>query len=488
MAGIRKDIASLGQAWAPELLWYAKAVTALQARPPSDRTSWRYLGAIHGFDPNTWQSQGVIGPGDPLPPTAEWRGRMWQQCQHQGWYFLPWHRGYLAAFEDIVGATIASLGGPTDWALPYWNYLDDNNAQARQIPQAFLDAALPDGSPNPLSAPPRSTATALGPTSWFPDDISLAAMRDHKFTSAPRALGFGGGQTAFQHFGGQTGAMEDNPHNAVHVIIGGNSGFMADPDLAGLDPIFWVHHCNVDRLWAAWLTSGQNVQENSAAWTGGPRPRVFEMPNEHGELVKFTPAQTLPGGALAPTYDDLTAGTGAGAKIASADDTAQERAMPARMSGEPPPAATQVAANPGVVTVGTAATTETIVRFDPGRAQVAADAGEQRIYLNLEKVTGAAKSGVLDVHLSLPATGATPASAPEQVKSVALFGLARASAPDDGHGGNGINVALDITEMARALAQRSGAPLESLVVHLAQPEGAQPITVGKVSIYRQPVE
>jgi tyrosinase len=49
---------------------------------------------------------------------------MWNQCQHQGWYFVNWHRGYVFAFEAIIAKTIKDLGGPADWTLPYWNYLD----------------------------------------------------------------------------------------------------------------------------------------------------------------------------------------------------------------------------------------------------------------------------------------------------------------------------------------------------------------------------
>ena len=29
---------------------------------------------------------------------------------------------YLGYLEKIVAATVAQLGGPQDWALPYWNY------------------------------------------------------------------------------------------------------------------------------------------------------------------------------------------------------------------------------------------------------------------------------------------------------------------------------------------------------------------------------
>ena len=38
-------------------------------------------------------------------------------------------------------------------------------------------------------------------------------------------------------------------HNAVHVWVGGT---MADPAWAAYDPIFWAHHCMVDRVWRIW--------------------------------------------------------------------------------------------------------------------------------------------------------------------------------------------------------------------------------------------
>src|SRR5256885_15540262 len=95
-------------------------------------------------------------------------------------------------------------------------------------------------------------------------------IRDYKVTgvqtcalpisSAPGTLEYGGGITAFSHDGSDTGAIESNPHNLVHIMVGGLQepyGFMSDPDYAALDPIFWVHHCNVDRLWAAWLKIGR---------------------------------------------------------------------------------------------------------------------------------------------------------------------------------------------------------------------------------------
>lgn len=488
MSRIRRDIATLGAGWSAELEWYAKAVRALQTLPPSDRTSWRYLGAMHGFIEDRWKELGILQPGDPLPPEAEWDGRMWNQCQHQGWWFLPWHRAYLWAFEDIVAAKVADLGGPADWALPYWNYLDTTNAQARDWPAAFVDATLPDGSPNPLSDVPRDGVSPLGPQPDFPDlDITLEAVTTvHFYTSGPGGRGLGGGRTLFNQFGGKTGALEGDPHNAVHVMIGGGEGFMSDPFLAGLDPIFWLHHCNVDRLWAAWLARAGNVQENGDAWRDGPAPRRFEIPDAAGNLVVFHPSETLPGERLAPTYDDITAGTGLGALPAGVEE--EPGAMNASLSSDSPPEATVIGANDEAVTVvdGPVATT---VAFDPEQTGIAFAGDEQRVLLNLENVRGSAPSGVLTISIRPKQPGVAPAAdvPPTVVKSVALFGLEIASADDGPHAGGGISMAVDVTDLLKKLGQDAGAPLEELEVRLEQPGGPskKPITVERVSLYRQ---
>ncbi|CAE6432916.1 unnamed protein product [Rhizoctonia solani] len=43
----------------------------------------------------------------------------------------------------------------------------------------------------------------------------------------------------------------EQSHNTVHLLVGG-IGHMADNDTAAFDPIFFLHHCNVDRLLAFW--------------------------------------------------------------------------------------------------------------------------------------------------------------------------------------------------------------------------------------------
>ena len=272
---IRRDAWKLSaiSTWEPTLLWYAKAVGELSTRPATDPTSWRFQGAIHGYSRST---DPFIGIG-PVPP-AHIQKIFWKQCQHGSWFFLPWHRMYLGFFEQIVRAAVAKLGGPADWALPYWNYSDTSNPNAKVLPPAFRETNLPDGSPNPLFAIhgikiPRATGIDAGDPTVIPDsDIDLNCLTETIFTGASSGgdPGFGGPQTGFQHNPAAFGALESVPHNAIHVDVGGSipvDGWMIDPDTAALDPIFWLHHSNIDRLWSVWnRMSASNSDPTSNFW------------------------------------------------------------------------------------------------------------------------------------------------------------------------------------------------------------------------------
>lgn len=485
MASIRRDIARLQGPWASEMVWYARAVRELRTRKISQRTSWTYLAALHGIATQGWVDQGIIPSAAALPPDNEVRA-MFNQCQHAGWFFLPWHRGYLAAFERILAHWIAAQGGPDDWALPYWNYLGTTSAKPRQIPQEFLDPAMPDGSPNPLAAALRGPLTVLGPSTWLPADITLDAQRlETEYTAEPGTLGYGGPISGFSQQGNAFGAVERDPHNRVHVMIGGDDteepkGWMYDPDFAALDPIFWLHHCNIDRLWTAWMDHPGNTQETSRPWENGPFPRQFAMPDPAGGLRVFIPRDTLPTGVLAPTYDDIANGTGilpppAGAAMATA-------------SPSPAGSSSLIAANDVTLSVS-GDPVRSVLRFAPGPAGrpglARSDAGPERFYLNVEGVRGQAASGVLLVTLSAP--GAEDAAgALKATWTLVFFGLAKASTTDGPHAGNGLSDTVEITGFAERLARAAGGPPEALDIQLSQPEGARlPITVERVSVYSQ---
>src|SRR6185503_8202292 len=128
--------------------------------------------------------------------------------------------------------------------------------------------------------------------------------------------GFGGIDTGFEHGGGTHGQVETDPHDFMHGIIGGGDangfpGLMSHPDSAGLDPIFWLHHANIHRLWEVWRKNpGTNVDPTEERWLKGPAftgERPFEMPMPDGTTWAYTPEGVASLAKLDYTYDDVSA-------------------------------------------------------------------------------------------------------------------------------------------------------------------------------------
>jgi hypothetical protein len=112
------------------------------------------------------------------------------------------------------------------------------------------------------------------------------------------------------HFDSATGALESQPHNQVHVAAGGQSdpsapednlGWMANPNLAARDPIFWLHHSNTDRLWEQWKRDG-HADAPDQRWRDQTFPLVDASPVRMriGDIV--TPGS--PGSIMDHRYDD----------------------------------------------------------------------------------------------------------------------------------------------------------------------------------------
>jgi tyrosinase len=154
-------------------------------------------------------------------------------CPHRAAYFLAWHRGYLYHFEQ----TLRTVSGDSTLTVPYWDYYTNPN-----IPSEFTDSA----TNNPLYVPRVNTNVY--------NALSLAPFASGVFN-------FQRGTTnAFETL------METAPHNPVHNIIGNAMATLSSP----VDPIFFLHHSNVDRLWHAWaLPSGEGMPAaTNSYWSG----------------------------------------------------------------------------------------------------------------------------------------------------------------------------------------------------------------------------
>ena len=449
--------------WDEVLVWYARAVAHMKQRGIDDPTSWQFQANVHGATPEG-QRPGV-----------------WDQCEHQTWYFLPWHRAYVYCWESLVQEAIVELSGPAGWSLPFWNYSDPQNPRARVLPPAFRSKTMPDGTANPLLVRRGSKANSGDPI--FPTShVSLGALHEPSFEGSPHggSTGFGGVVTGFPNHGGNSqGVLENLPHNAVHVDIG---GLMTDPDTAAQDPIFWLHHANIDRLWTVWAGDQARKNPTSGAWLN----QSYALHDAHGQAVHFAASQML----------DTTA-----APLSYRYESSHPLPIPADVRAPvsvttPPsqqvPEMLGATASPMLLASENAHTSLQLESPTGPAAAMAlgsggAPAAGTRMHLNLENVTGETGATNYDVYLDLP-EGADPELHPELLAGVlAPFGVARSSTRQDPHtGGSGLNAAFDITALVSHLQAGNSWDPNNVRVSFVPTIGDDtpaPLTVGRISIY-----
>jgi tyrosinase len=299
-----------------------------------------------------------------------------------------------------------------------------------------------NGSPNPLFEARRASGINSGLALSPAVTSARAALR------APRFVGisqFGGGVTPVAQFSNGTGQVESTPHNVVHDAVGGNGGLMADPDAAAADPIFWIHHSNIDRLWFIWNT-GRHRNTNDQRWTG----QTFSFFDANGQRVTKKPADVLDiVGQLGYTYEVAPP-----AAPAAAGPPTPEEAV----SGPEPPerepelvgasqAAVQLVGGPASVSVDIDAQAHQTALQALGAAE------PPRILLSVDDIEADQNPGtVYGIYLNLPA-GASPQVAEEHhAGNVSFFGVERARNPRGDEHAHGLRVVSDITELTRSLA------------------------------------
>ncbi|MFI6846436.1 tyrosinase family protein [Kitasatospora sp. NBC_00085] len=471
--------------WDPVLYWYARAVGRMQQRPATDPTSWVFQACIHG-----------------VPPTVSETNEAFNQCPHGGWFFLPWHRGYLWYFERIVRAAIKEIAAEenitpdpsTTWALPYWDYAlggpgrdPATDFTPRALPEAFRSPKMPsspDGDDltldNPLFLPDAPVPDSefwdtphrgLGKNAAFEvlryTDVNpftamsqpvFAATRSHQTTHQP-SFGSEISYTTLDHFRrGGFGELEHVPHNQVHSGLGGWMGMVSG---SPRDPIFWLHHSNIDRLWSSWL-SRDNVNPNHTSWLD----KQFIFFDENGQIQQPTPKEFLGIDPLDYAYDSLTDGTGTPRAIVPP--------APVIRAGERVLAA--AAANPRQL-LSVQGPTEVSLEpaGDAGRAMAAAVAGdvpESGLILTVHGVRTNVPPGTpFHVFLNGPGDELDP-DGPYFVGWISFFGAADLDGLQHDHGGH--DVSFDVTEQVHRLREQG-----------LLPDG--PVTVSIVPSIPQPV-
>ena len=203
----RKNISSLSIA---ELATLRAGFEKLYTYPPDDNRGFSFLAGMHGH-----------------PQFL---------CPHHLADFLPWHRAYLRVFERAL----QRAADDSTLMLPYWDW---SAPRSRNIPGSVSVARYRSArvmKPNPLH---HSTIPYEGvrDTTRSPAGsqvltriaaIGRAALLEPSFTRFQTAI--------------------ENAHDGLHGYVGGDMGVIT---WAAFDPIFWLHHSNVDRLWAQWQST-----------------------------------------------------------------------------------------------------------------------------------------------------------------------------------------------------------------------------------------
>lgn len=182
---------------------------------------------------------------------AGYHGYPGNYCAHGVEAFTSWHVLYLIEFEKQMDRSRVALGYKTPLGLPYWDWVTNP-----KIPTVFRTqlTALPKGF---------STNAQIMRKFSRPSDATFGnAIRSGGIgslvSSAMRSLD----HATFSSTDGGPNSIE-NPHNSIHVFVGGQ---MSNVSYAAFDPIFWVHHANIDRYYISWMRANpmavQQTQNN----------------------------------------------------------------------------------------------------------------------------------------------------------------------------------------------------------------------------------
>ncbi|KAJ3317654.1 hypothetical protein HDU76_001103, partial [Blyttiomyces sp. JEL0837] len=167
---------------------------------------------------------------------------------HNVGVFLPWHRMMMQFFEFAL----QDFCGYND-ALPYWDWSLDS--QAPEFAPVFTKDAFGGNGVPPSNCVPDGAFSDFQPLIGHDTPVCLNRQFDINDTARGDMLSPFYNPEAISTIIKNNGDFEDlrlmmaAPHAAVHNSIGGDMSFAgASPN----DPIFYMHHSNVDRVWTLW--------------------------------------------------------------------------------------------------------------------------------------------------------------------------------------------------------------------------------------------
>ncbi|MDI1266713.1 MAG: tyrosinase family protein [bacterium] len=473
----RYNLASVkGQAM---LRKYAQAVKLMMARPKSDPLSWTFQWYTHAVPTNTTKAAEIAAIFGPSPsPNKALAQAMWNTCQGHFAaagepYFCPWHRAYVCAFEHIIRQV---LNDPK-FTLPYWNY---TSAASYAVPKEFRQQNDPLWGPlfRPNRNPTSNAGQPIFAAGGSASDLSAGpAMAETQYLPSGAIQGFN-----------QT--LDFGLHGNVHVFTGNGQGMGSVP-FAANDPIFWMHHCNIDRIWTSWNAAG-HANPATAAWLN----KTFTFAGPDGKGIKvvvkdYTNTKKcdydydllIPAPLVASAAPSAASSVAAAAAPAAPLTVAKSQSGPVALGAAPvrvnlQPAVPIPPAAPGAAPAAS-----------PLSGRLSDLAGNRRIYLVISDLkANVAPETLFRVYLDL---GDGPPADPVNSNYVGSFNFFAAvphgDSSDHDHGDTSRSISFDVTDIAANLDANGRLRAEHAVtiVPAKAPTADARSVVGNISFVEQ---
>lgn len=240
-----------------------------------------------------------------------------RNAAHRGPAFLPWHREFLRRFEKDLRAEVPGV------TIPYWDWTQDAELSDPKTAPIWNDDFMGgDGDPSdnnyvktgPFKYDPSdSTTWRVANTDGVEINDGLRRELGVRSSSLPTADHVTTAQNTVPYDQANwntvsspsyrniiegwlavDGQNAPNLHNRGHMFVGGSMMPMTSPN----DPVFFLHHCFVDKLWADWQR--QHLSESYV-----PTASHRDAPPGHRLNDAMYPWSTTPADVLAdrPSLD-----------------------------------------------------------------------------------------------------------------------------------------------------------------------------------------
>ncbi|KAJ2001139.1 hypothetical protein GGI02_000879 [Coemansia sp. RSA 2322] len=256
---------------------------------------------VRSLNPTEWQAYANAVAAAYTDKWIDWFGfyhNLVASNVHGNSNFLVFHRHYINSYEAILRSYNPAI------SIPYWNAMIDYQKPDKSavLGSSYLGGDG-TGSKNCVTTGIAGTWTLSYPkshclcrnfnngttiNSWYSPEYITSVLQKSATYADLRA------------------GIENSIHGAVHLGIGGDMDTMHSPS----DPVFFLHHVNIDRLYAQWQAVKPDSRTYMYDGTGVNNAPVAITDFIRGTSTPVSAVMRLGYGDMCYTYDTIKAANG----------------------------------------------------------------------------------------------------------------------------------------------------------------------------------